>query len=384
MNVPAPQEKEDLLMKTEKGSLKDDTRRAQGAKRKYAAPAAAAAVFVCIFVCAAFSSCAPGTPRDGGRERPTVAVISIHTPDAGVKATDAPSKTEDPHGGGGTAASEYPTAPGTAAHATDPTAETVTAAPASETPFVEKYVDVEAFRNFYVNPGKDYTFDFGNADGLSINTHGAMSASFEGGKLKVNAPQTGYAKIYDRNGETVGFIYSLKPAPQSDARKVKNGFPYYLYFEKGSHTLTVYTADADGYYTVPYRTINSASGSTPAKTPLGTFTLGEKLRWKVFSANCHAPYGIEYAPGVYLHGPCYSQQLENTIISYYYDTIGENSTGGCLRMQVGNIYWIYTNCDSGTPLEITDGSPLGTSSEKPEEIPEAACYDPTDPALKGR
>ncbi|MBP1587342.1 MAG: L,D-transpeptidase family protein [Clostridia bacterium] len=347
------------------------------------------AIFV-ICIAAAILLLAACTESGGGRtpgEDSTMAVIRIQTPGNEIPSAGPADSTES---SGQSAAPETEEAPGeaTGVPATD-TPEVIEQptggnTPPETTPFVERYMDIEAFRTFYVNPGRDYTFEFGNSDGLSINTHGSMSAAFEGGSLKVNAPDTGYAKIYNRSGETVGFIYSIKPAPKSDARRVKSGFPYYLYFEKGSHTLTVYKADSDGYYTVPFRTICSASGSTPAKTPLGTFTLGSKLRWKVFSSNCHAQFGIEYAPGVYLHGPCYSEQRENSIITYYYDTIGENSTGGCLRMQTGNIYWIYNNCDSGTPLEIVDGSPLGTTSEKPEEIPEASCYDPTDPVLKGR
>ena len=340
--------------------------------------------FLAASVLLVVSSCGTGGGADRHREAPTIAIIRIQTPDAGTEtvgadSTNAPEpETKSPSSG----ATEVPPATAAPSETEKPSQ---TAAPSESTPFVEKYIDIESYKNFYVNPGRDYTFDFGNAEGLSINTRDVITASFEGGKLKVKALKTGYAKIYkSSSGETVGFIYSLEEAPESGSRKVKSGFPYYLYFEKGSHTLTVYKTDDKGYYTVPCRTICAASGATPAKTPLGTFELGEKLRWKVFSANCHAQFGIQYAPGVFLHGPCYSEQRENSIITYYYDTIGQNSTGGCIRMQVGNIYWIYNNCDSGTLLEIVDGSPLGTSSEKPEEIPEASCYDPTDPVLKGR
>ncbi|MBP5311629.1 MAG: L,D-transpeptidase, partial [Clostridia bacterium] len=236
---------------------------------------------------------------------------------------------------------------------------------------------------FYVIPGQTYDFDFGDASGWSVDGRGILSASFSGNKLHVKADKTGYAKLYGPGG-AIGYIYSSLEVERTEARKAVDGFPYYIYYEKGKHVMTVYKADSQGHYTAPVRTISAASGSTPSKTPVGTFTLGEKMRWKVFSAHCHAQFGIQYASGVFLHGPCYSEQRENSILSYYYNSIGESSTGGCLRMQTGNIYWIYKNCDTGTKLEIVDGSPRGLDCERPAEIPEAACYDPTDPVLKGR
>ncbi|MBR5005943.1 MAG: L,D-transpeptidase [Clostridia bacterium] len=366
-------------MRNKKACKMNGFSRSRGGWKHISAILAAAAL---ILVCAALASCGPADEPDRDKEKPTVAIIALHTPDAGENATEAPEPTENPGGDQNTAEPVNETAAPTAAPTEIPT-ETPTPTPDPEpTPYRDTFLDLDAYRNFYVIPGQEYTFDFGDTSGWTIDTRGVMSASFEGGKLKVNASSTGYAKLSGPNGLR-GFIYSSKAVEKTDARKVRDGFPYYIYFEKGSHTMTVYAADSDGYYTVPVRTINSASGSTPAKTPVGTFTLGEKMRWKTFSTYCHAQFVIQYASGVFLHGPCYSEKRVNSILSHYYNTIGENSSGGCLRMQTGNIYWIYTNCPEGTTLEIVDGNPRGTDSEKPAEIPEAACYDPTDPALAG-
>ena len=180
----------------------------------------------------------------------------------------------------------------------------------------------------------------------------------------------------------MAFIYCNKAVEKNEDRKAVSGLPYYLYYEKGSNTMTVYTAGSDGYYDVPIRTISCACGSTPTKTPLGIFTLSEKLRWKEFSKNCHAQYGIKYSDGIYLHGPCYWVQTVDSLMPWFYNSIGKNSTSGCLRMQMGHIYWIYNHCELGTKIEIVDGNPRGTSCLKPADIDDDSTYDPTDPVLK--
>lgn len=325
-----------------------------------------------------FSLCACAGPEETKTPDPTGGTIVLETPSEGSEKgtpgdidqspeaeTSAPTAEETP--------AEIPTATPTAAPTAAPT----------EVPTGEVFIDLEKVKTFYVIPGSEYTFDFGDTSGWSIDTRGVMNASFSGSKLIVKADKTGYAKLTGPGGG-VGYIYSNLAVERTENRKAESGFPYYIYYEKGRHVMTIYTADDKGYYTVPVRTISAASGSTPAKTPVGMFKLGAKMRWKVFGANCHAQYGIEYSSGVFLHGPCYSEQRENSIISYYYNSIGDSSTGGCLRMQTGNIYWVYKNCDTGTKLEIVDGSPRGLDCERPAEIPESACYDPTDPALNRR
>ena len=321
-----------------------------------------------VVLCACFD---PGT--DPKEETPTGGVIIvIETPqDTDPAETPVPVITEEPE----ISPTEAPTDTPEPTNTPEPTDTP------EPTPYRDVYYDLDAVRTFYVEPDKAYTFDFGDTSGWTVDGRGVMTVSFSGSQLKVKASSTGYAKLSGPDG-LIGYIYSGKAVEKTEARRVKEGFPYYIYYEKGKHVMVVYEADDEGYYTVPVRTISCASGSTPSKTPVGNFELGEKMRWKVFSANCHAQYGIQYASGVFLHGPCYGAQRESSIISYYYNTIGDSSTGGCLRMQTGNIYWIYMNCDSGTKLEIVDGSPRGLDCEKPSEIPESACYDPTDPVLK--
>ncbi|MDR1892353.1 MAG: hypothetical protein LBQ48_05040, partial [Oscillospiraceae bacterium] len=53
--------------------------------------------------------------------------------------------------------------------------------------------------------------------------------------------------------------------------------PYYIYCEKGSHTVTIYARYSDGSYK-EYKKFPTATGLTSGRTPVGEFTLGGRDR----------------------------------------------------------------------------------------------------------
>lgn len=161
--------------------------------------------------------------------------------------------------------------------------------------------------------------------------------------------------------------------------------PYYLYVEKGSHTLTIYGKDENFNYTVVLATYKVAHGGN--RTPTGIFTLsGERERWHDFPLGGSAQYATPYWGNLFLHSPMYTSQDPSTMWRGYYNGdkgIGTDSTGGCLRMVTKAAKFIYFNCPEGTKLEIVNGSPRGTTSDDPPPI-EKKGYDPTDvDALNG-
>ena len=161
--------------------------------------------------------------------------------------------------------------------------------------------------------------------------------------------------------------------------------PYYLYVEKGSHTLTIYGKDENFNYTVVINTYRVAHGGN--KTPTGIFTLsGERERWHDFPLGGSAQYATPYWGNLFIHSPMYAEQDPSRIWPSYYNGnkgIGTDSTGGCLRMVTEAAKFIYTRCPEGTKLEIVNGSPKGTESQPVPDIQKKG-YDPTDvDALKG-
>lgn len=178
------------------------------------------------------------------------------------------------------------------------------------------------------------------------------------------------------NGESTGTTTGDKE--DSDEEKIVSDSPYYLYYEKGSFTLTVYGKDDNGDYTRVVRTIRAAHGGN--KTPAGTFKLGGKERWHTFPNGGSAQYAVKYHNKLYIHSSLYETEDPQTMWPKYYNGekgIGKASTGGCLRMTVAAAKFIYNNCPSGTILKIVNGSPKGTSSSG---IPDYVVrnIDPTD------
>ena len=287
------------------------------------------------------------------------------------------------------AATAVPTAEPTPEPTPVPTAEP-TPVPTEEPvnyPVEGPYIDVSKIKRIYVYPGESSVADNGlvnSANGWKSSDESVATVSSSEGKLVVKGNKTGLSKLTNSTtGETV-LAYVIERAAQTDENKKIDGINYFLYYEKGSHTLTVYALDKDGYYTIPVRTINAACGSVPSKTPTGVHYLSGsesgRQRWLSFGKYIQAQYGISYKSGVWLHSTCYSEFRENSVLSHYYNTIGENSTGGCIRMQVGEIKWIWENCPGGTALQIVNGNPRGTTSEAPADISDSAMFDPTDPA----
>ena len=167
-------------------------------------------------------------------------------------------------------------------------------------------------------------------------------------------------------------------APTPEPTPVEVEFPYYLYVEKGSYTLTIYKADDRGEYTEVVATYRIAHGGN--KTPAGVFTLGERDRWHDFPDGGTVQYATRYHERLYVHSPLYARDNAAQLWPRYYDGdhgIGGSNTGGCLRMVTEAARFIYENCAEGTTLEIVNGSPRGTTSD-PVPDRNGLRIDPTD------
>ncbi len=143
-----------------------------------------------------------------------------------------------------------------------------------------------------------------------------------------------------------------------------NSSPYFIYVEKGSHTITIFGKDSNGKYTVPRKTFLTATGRTAALTPVGDFTIKAKEKWHSWG-NCYSPYCCKYYGGLFFHGPLYGEKNFGTLSISSVSQIGTNASSGCMRTSVQAAYFIYQFCWVGTNVKIVNGSPLGRSASKP-------------------
>ena len=144
-----------------------------------------------------------------------------------------------------------------------------------------------------------------------------------------------------------------------------NSSPYFIYVEKGSHTITIFGKDSvTGKYTVPRRTFLTATGRTASLTPVGDFTILAKEKWHSWG-NCYSPYCCKYYRGLFFHGPLYSKKNFGTLMRGSVYEIGRNASSGCMRTSAEAAYFIYQFCWVGTNVRIVNGSPLGRSAGAP-------------------
>ncbi len=159
--------------------------------------------------------------------------------------------------------------------------------------------------------------------------------------------------------------------------------PYFIYVEKGSHSLTIFKKDVYGFYTVEVGCWPTGIGKTKSLTPTGTFTISKKEKWHLWPSGNYSPYATKYYSqkkfgGLYIHSAVYSGKNFKRPFGNSVRGIGKDSTSGCLRTTVQCAYFIYNYCGSGTMVKIVNGSPLGKKA--PGVI---LSTQRTDPASSG-
>ncbi|MDD4189454.1 MAG: M15 family metallopeptidase, partial [Eubacteriales bacterium] len=160
-------------------------------------------------------------------------------------------------------------------------------------------------------------------------------------------------------------------------------FPYKVYIEKGSFTISLFGLGENGEYSRPVASYRTATGRTVGRTPVGIFQILKKERWHTFEypfLGGYAQYGCFFTETIMIHSPVYGLKDIKYVIPDSYNAIGEMETAGCLRTTTDAAYWIFTYCPIGTEIEIVNGSPLGTTSPEPPVLDSGSLgMDPTDP-----
>ena len=159
--------------------------------------------------------------------------------------------------------------------------------------------------------------------------------------------------------------------------------PYYIKVNRRQNVITVYTLDEYGQYTVPVRAMLCSTGAANS-TPCGIYHTSTKYVWKELNGKVYGQYDTRFATHMLFHSVPYSRNGDKgSLITRYYNKLGSQASGGCIRLAVENSKWIYDNIPSGTTVEIYDSSdpgPLGKPAAT-RIVTTSACagWDPTDP-----
>ena len=159
--------------------------------------------------------------------------------------------------------------------------------------------------------------------------------------------------------------------------------PYYIMVNRRMNTVTVYTQDVTGAYTVPYKAMICSTGRLGHATPLGTFAITNvKREWCLMLDGSYGQYSSQFSGNYLFHSICYTAPDPSALIASEYNMLGGVASLGCVRLQTIDAKWIYENCPAGTRVtvyESDDPGPLGKPERLVDVIPDDCGWDPTDP-----
>ncbi len=195
-------------------------------------------------------------------------------------------------------------------------------------------------------------------------------AGTEKGKLRIEALQIYLVEAGGKApGSTKTPYYNFT---QGDAWKKLPG-NLSIKVNKQMNCITVYKGD------VPIKAMVCSTGKA---TPIGTFSLKSKWRWKLLFGGVYGQYSCHIVSDFLFHSVPYDAANIYALHTSYYNQLGETASAGCIRLTTIDAKWIYDNCPSGTTVIIynsNDPGPLGKPSA--EKIPAGQTWDPTDPLI---
>lgn len=155
--------------------------------------------------------------------------------------------------------------------------------------------------------------------------------------------------------------------------------PYQIKINKQKNTVTVYQYE-DG----SYKPCKAFVCSTGKATPLGSFRIYQKHRWRALVGNTYGQYCTRFKGPILFHSVPYHKPNPAAMPNGEYNKLGTTASHGCIRLSVQDAKWIYDHCGWGTPVVVyrsKNPGPLG----KPERIklPKGVGYDPTDRWSRG-
>jgi len=186
--------------------------------------------------------------------------------------------------------------------------------------------------------------------------------------------------VYTSSGS--GAIIANTDILNANFQKIESGQtglnPYYITVNPALCTVTVYTFDSGGNYTVPVRAMLCSPGTSETPTVTGTFSVAYKWRW--LNMGVWAQYVTQFYGDYLFHSTLYWEANANTLLSDDYNMLGLPASHGCVRLCVTDAKWMYDNCSYGTAVTIENdySSPGPLGRPDPIRVSPGTDRDPTD------
>ena len=151
--------------------------------------------------------------------------------------------------------------------------------------------------------------------------------------------------------------------PEVKKNDTENGTRYKLEINCQANVINVYEKDSNGKYT---KCIKAMACSTGYATPQsGTYYLKKYggWEWKGLFGDVYGQYTTQVEGNILLHSVPYLRKYDKSSLEYWeYNKLGTAASMGCIRLTVADAYWVFYNCQAGTPVTFYRSSnpgPLG-------------------------
>lgn len=181
----------------------------------------------------------------------------------------------------------------------------------------------------------------------------------------------GYKYYFDDNGHMVQDLDNVIGRQSS----------YYISLNRAKCQVTIFAKDGANGYIIPAKTLTCSVGMPNTPTPTGTFSLGQKYRWKMLMGPSYGQYSIRFTDGIYFHSVAGSNMTSYNLDPHQYNLLGSPASHGCVRLNVRDAKWLYDNVPSGTTVRVSDSEPTPFDKPATIKIPANQNWDPTDPAI---
>lgn len=162
--------------------------------------------------------------------------------------------------------------------------------------------------------------------------------------------------------------------------KANKTAPYYIKVNYGANTVTIYSKDENGNYTVPVKAMVCSCGISTPKS--GVYKTSRGFVWGTLYGGVYGMYSTRIVGNILFHSVPYTAPRNDALEYWEYDKLGTKASLGCIRLAVADAKWIFDNCGSGTMVEFYSSSnpgPLGKPSAlKISNNEECRNWDPTD------
>ena len=183
---------------------------------------------------------------------------------------------------------------------------------------------------------------------------------------------------------TEGSIWSVIMEALEQFAKISDDTPWLVRVNQTTNTVTVYRviSEEDQVVNIPIYACPCSVGEN-GKTPNGTYTIQDHLRWHELVGPTWGQWCSHFARAFLFHSLPYEKRNDpNSLQPDVYNKIGTAASHGCVRLTAVDAKYIFDNLPIGSKVEIFTGTkdddPLGKPT-RPYIGEWTETYDPTDP-----